>query len=239
MFNKPSDSSKANLSYDGGVPGDSSTHQTGPTIRIDNLGQQELSVVRRIIDIAYDPYATWEMVTQEVGARYGHTEHAQLAAHLIQTIAETGAKDLGAYVDERIQVARESHYEKIREVKNDLVAAATVLADSRNEAAHKRATMLTRLTARMEEVGPYLALREVDMHIRPPLSTGCFERVTSTYIAAMFCENPVDALEFMLDESASKVVNYIDAGYLRDRFARNGGKFISDRDMRELARKTL
>ena len=39
--------------------------------------------------------------------------------------------------------------------------------------------------------------------------------------------------------SQSKVVNYIEVEYLQERFTRNGGRLISDGDMRELARKVV
>ena len=243
MFSKPSDWSRVNLSCDGSVSGGRASHQTGLSIRIENLGKQEIAVVRKILDIAADPHAQWEMVTEELGARYAHTEHAQLAAQLIERIATVGVeqtyKELGAYSNNMIQDARGDHYQKIRKVTDELAAAATVLGNSRNEVARRRAPFLTELKARIEEAGPYIALDEIDIQIRPPLSTCLFERVTCAYIASMFCENPVDALEFMLDESASKVMHYIEAEYLQERFARYGDKFISDRDMRELARKVL
>jgi len=243
MFHKPSDLDQANISCDGAVIGESSAHQTSPAIRVSELTTEEVSVVKKILDLAFDPYATSQIVTQEICSRYGHTEHAGLAAKLTQRIQEVGVvqtyRELGADSEEMIQDARKAHYKRVGQVTEALATAANLLGKSRNEAAPRRADLLTALKVQIERVGPYLALDEIDIKIRPPLSTGSFERVAGAYIASMFCANPIDALEFMLDEPNSKVVNYIDVEYLQERFARNGGKFISDGDMRELARKVV
>jgi hypothetical protein len=243
MFSSTIVSDKVNLSSDGAVGGGSGiSARSEQPIKLESLSEKELSAVCDVMDAAADPYVKWEDSIQILGGRYAHTEQAGMVAQVIRRISEVGLENAFPGDEEVTRDAQELPSKVLAKAAAELAGAALVLDTSLNPNGEKRAELLTDLIEQLMKTGPYKAFDAVGVHVSHPFTTGSLEGLgmyhVTAYIASMFCENPAEALEFILNGTRGKIDHHMQVHMLRKsveaQFRKNKGVFISQETLDRL-----